>query len=143
MTSFFEANIYAQVIVTPQLRQLDLSEVVKILRSRIFDLLPGFTGLFTLKCGSGSGGVSDIYGNKFLSAVRNLKLLVHFSLQVRTKINFTSSLYLYIYLPTYLSLSLFLSLYVSLITLYSLSSSLNLGSLSYGLFLFDTSLTIH
>ena len=130
MTSFFEANIYAQVIVTPQLRQLDLSEVVKILRSRIFDLLPGFTGLFTLKCGSGSGGVSDIYGNKFLSAVRNLKLLVHFSLQVRTKIN---SFYLSICLPTYLSLSLSLSLYVSLITLYSLSSSINLGSLSWSL----------
>ncbi len=75
--------------MTPQLRQLDLAEVVKILRSRIFDLLPGFTGLFTLKCGSGSGGVSDIYGHKFLSGVRNLKLLVHFSLQVRAFLNLT------------------------------------------------------
>ena len=70
------------MIITPQLRELDLSGVVKILRTRIFDFLFELRGLFLLKCGSGSGGVSYIYGTKILTAVRNLKLLVHFSLQV-------------------------------------------------------------
>lgn len=68
------------LIITPRLKILDLTEVIKMLRSRIFDILPQFTGLQTLILGSGSGGVSNIYHDKFLQAVKAMPKLVHFSL---------------------------------------------------------------
>ena len=71
---------FCDIIASPRLKRLDLTDVVKMLRSHIFDILPSFSGLTTLKLGSGSGGVSDIYHEKFLSGVRAMLHLVHFSL---------------------------------------------------------------
>ena len=57
-----------------------LPDLVKMLRSKLFDLLPGFRGLQILKLGSGSGGVSEVYHAKFLSGIAPMRHLVHFSL---------------------------------------------------------------
>ena len=53
---------------------------MKMVRSKLFDLLPGFRGLQTLKLGSGSGGVSEVYHTKFLAGIALMRHLVHFSL---------------------------------------------------------------
>ena len=57
-----------------------ISELVKMMRSRLFDLLPRFKGLHVLKLGSGSGGVSLVYHTKFLEGISRMRSLVHFSL---------------------------------------------------------------
>ena len=68
------------IITTPLLKKLDLSRVVKMLRSYLFDLLPRFKGLKYLILGSGSGGVSNVYHQKFLTAVQAMAYLQYFSL---------------------------------------------------------------
>ena len=54
--------------------------MIKMLRSKLFDLLPAFRGLQMLKLGSGSGGVSEVYHQKFLHGISPMRHLVHFSL---------------------------------------------------------------
>ena len=68
------------IITTHLLRKLDLSKIVKMLRSYLFDVLPRFRGLRYLILGSGSGGVSNVYHHKFLTAVQAMVHLQYFSL---------------------------------------------------------------
>ena len=51
-----------------------------MMRSRLFELLPGFRRLHVLKLGSGSGGVSLVYHSKILDGISRMRQLVHFSL---------------------------------------------------------------
>ncbi len=71
---------FIELIACSYIKILDLTDVPKMLRSKLFDLLGRFEGLHVLKLGSGSGGVSDVYQNKFATGIQSMHHLVHFSL---------------------------------------------------------------
>ena len=71
---------FCDLVVCDQLRTLDLTEVPKILRFHIYDKLRIFRGLRSLVLGSGTGGWSNMYIEKFSAGVMNMKNLVRFSL---------------------------------------------------------------
>ena len=69
-----------EIIINDRLSFLDVSDIAKILRTNIFDKLNKFVGLKTLILGSGTGGWSNMYVEKFASGVKTMKHLVKFSL---------------------------------------------------------------
>ena len=71
---------FSDLITTEVLRSLDLTDVPKILRFHIYDRLSCFKGLKSLVLGSGTGGWSNMYIEKFANGVKNMKHLVKFSL---------------------------------------------------------------
>ena len=71
---------FCDLIVSSQLKTLDLTDVPKILRFHLYDKLGCFRGLRSLILGSGTGGWSNMYIEKFSSGVLNMKHLVKFSL---------------------------------------------------------------
>ena len=81
MTCIVEfATIVAAAAERRLLRQLDLSSVTKMLRTRIFEMLPQLPQLHSLILGSGSGGWSDVWQTKFLNGLFVMEHLVVFSL---------------------------------------------------------------
>ena len=71
---------FIDVIISDRLSVLDVSDIAKILRTNIFDKLNKFVGLKSLILGSGSGGWSNTYVEKFATGVKTMKHLVKFSL---------------------------------------------------------------
>ena len=71
---------FCDLIISGQLKTLDLTDVPKILRFNIYDKLGSFRGLRSLVLGSGTGGWSNMYIEKLSVGVKNMKHLVKFSL---------------------------------------------------------------
>ena len=71
---------FIELIINDRLSILDVSDIYKILRTSIFDKLNKFVGLKTLILGSGTGGWSNTYVEKFATGVKTMKHLVKFSL---------------------------------------------------------------
>ena len=71
---------FCRLIVTAKLSQLDLTDVIEMLRWKIYDLLPQFPHLKLLKLGCGSGGVSDVFRSKFKVGLAVMHRLVSFAL---------------------------------------------------------------
>ena len=71
---------FIELIINDRLSVLDVSDIYKILRTNIFDKLNKFVGLKTLILGSGTGGWSNMYVEKFATGVKTMKHLVKFSL---------------------------------------------------------------
>ena len=71
---------FIDLIVSDRLRELDLSHMSKILRGNIYDRICRFSGLTCLNLGSGTGGWSNMYTEKFATGIRTMKWLVKFSL---------------------------------------------------------------
>ena len=71
---------FIEVVISDRLSMLDVSDIAKILRTNIFDKLNKFVGLKSLILGSGSGGWSNMYVEKFATGVKTMKHLVKFSL---------------------------------------------------------------
>ena len=71
---------FTELVVSPHLHHLDLTNVPKILRLNFYEKLPHFRGLRSLVLGSGSGGWSNCYTEKFTSGLASMKHLVRFSL---------------------------------------------------------------
>lgn len=71
---------FSDLIASPHLARLDLTDVPKILRLNLYGKLGSFRGLERLVLGSGSGGWSDCYIGKFLEGIGRMSHLVQFSL---------------------------------------------------------------
>ena len=71
---------FTELVVSPHLHHLDLADVPKILRLNFYEKLGDFRGLRSLVLGSGSGGWSNCYTEKFTSGLAQMKHLVKFSL---------------------------------------------------------------
>eukprot|EP00094_Tigriopus_californicus_P002749 TCALIF_02651-PA protein Name:"Similar to LZTR1 Leucine-zipper-like transcriptional regulator 1 (Homo sapiens)" AED:0.15 eAED:0.32 QI:1/0.33/0/1/1/0.75/4/0/1163 len=71
---------FVNLIIIPSLVHLDLPNVVKMLRTKLYDLLIHFPQLRSLLLGSGSGGWSQVFQPKFIQALSFMDRLVHFSL---------------------------------------------------------------
>lgn len=71
---------FVNLIIVPSIVHLDLPNVVKMLRTKVYDLLIHFPQLKTLLLGSGSGGWSQVFQPKFIQALSFMDRLVHFSL---------------------------------------------------------------
>ena len=71
---------FTELVVSPHLHHLDLANVPKILRLNFYEKLADFRGLRSLVLGSGSGGWSNCYTEKFTTGLASMKHLVKFSL---------------------------------------------------------------
>ena len=71
---------FTDLFLTDRLLALDLTTVSKMLRNNIYDKLGKCRNLRTLNLGSGSGGWSNMYIDRFVSGVKVMKHLVKFSL---------------------------------------------------------------
>ena len=73
---------FANLLVLPSRRQLELTQIPKIIRTKLYGELPKFSGLRKLGLGSGSGGwVTEAYSESFLMAIPRMTHLVDFSLK--------------------------------------------------------------
>ena len=80
MQEMFCVVEFASAAALPAVERLDLVETAKIVRSRVFELLPLFPTLKVLKLGSGSGGWNDVFRPKFLNGIFVMDRLAVFSL---------------------------------------------------------------
>ena len=71
---------FIDLIINTHLESINIEEISKILRTNLYDKLNMFTGLKTLVLGSGTGGWSNMYVEKFVTGVKTMKHLVKFSL---------------------------------------------------------------
>ena len=76
----FAATEFVRLQILTSVTVLDLGATVKMLRTKMFDLLQEFSRLKYLTLGSGSGGVSNVFQPKFVRGLAAMKHLVHFSL---------------------------------------------------------------
>lgn len=79
---------FSNLLVTPQMKKLDLAEIPKMVRTKLYGCLKAFSGLRILRLGSGSGGwVTDAYAECYLTGIPQMKHLVHFSLSYDCTLN--------------------------------------------------------
>ena len=71
---------FIELILSDRLTALDLSQISKILRGNLYDRINMLSGLKSLNLGSGTGGWSNMYIEKFSNGIRTMKNLVKFSL---------------------------------------------------------------
>ena len=70
---------FANLMVLPSRKYLDLEQVPKMIRNHLFNNLDKFINTTTLILGSGSGGWCNSYAEKFCLSLPHMKYLVHFS----------------------------------------------------------------
>ena len=71
---------FIDLILSDRLTALDLSQISKILRGNLYDRIHMLSGLKSLNLGSGTGGWSNMYIEKFSNGIRTMRHLVKFSL---------------------------------------------------------------
>ena len=71
---------FIDLILSDKLLALDLSQISKILRGNLYDRIDRLSGLRSLNLGSGTGGWSNMYIEKFSNGIRTMRNLVKFSL---------------------------------------------------------------
>ena len=86
MSKFTKAMLaitkFANLVVLPTRKTLDLENLPKMIRTKLYNCLPIFKDLRTLILGSGSGGwVTDVYAEKFAVGLPYMNSLVHLSLK--------------------------------------------------------------
>jgi hypothetical protein len=79
---------FANVLVLPTRKHLDLSTTPKMIRTKLYACLQGFKGLTVIKLGAGSGGwVTEAFADNFLIGIPHMPCLVHFSLKYDCTVN--------------------------------------------------------
>ncbi len=80
--AMFAITKFANLIVMPSRRVLDLTKLPQMLRTKLYNSLPIFKELRTLILGAGSGGwIVDVYAEKFAVGLPKMHQLVHLSLK--------------------------------------------------------------
>ena len=73
---------FSNLVVIPTRKVLDLENLPKMIRTKLYNSLSIFKDLRTLILGSGSGGwLADVYSEKFAIGLPYMKNLVHLSLK--------------------------------------------------------------
>ena len=66
---------FIDLILNDRLRNLNIGDISKILRTGLYEKINKFTGLSSLTMGSGSGGWSNMYVDKFANGIKTMKHL--------------------------------------------------------------------
>ena len=64
---------FIELILNDNLRNLNIDGISKILRTGLYEKINKFTGLNSLTLGSGSGGWSSMYYDKFANGIKTMK----------------------------------------------------------------------